>query len=477
MVRIVVRVEQGQANNTEFSFSGKFRIGRDPDCEVQIIADASISRCHSEVYIDNGHWWIKDANSTNGTFINGEKIDRMALTLSTSVRLGKGATRLSFVPDQETMQISSDNSLKEYIHRYFDDSNEESAGQHTLMIRRAFASVQTKQQRKYVKVIAVFLLLLMLTAGYAVYLHSENAKQKERAEAIFYNMKALEIDVASIQKVVADSRNEQGLKIVNKYRLQRKEMENNYEQLVRGIGVYNANLSEPDRLIYRIARIFGECEINMPTGFADEVKNYIRKWQSSDRLKRAVRHAYDNNYVPTISAAMLGQGLPPQFFYLALQESNFDNYTVGPKTYKGYAKGMWQFIPETAVKYGLRVGPLVDLARPDPSDERHDFRKATSAAARYLNFIYGTDAQASGLLVMSAYNWGEEKVVSLLRTMPANPKDRNFWRLLAKYRNKVPQETYDYVFYIASAAAIGENPRLFGFDFDNPLAYLERKSQ
>jgi hypothetical protein len=173
---------------------------------------------------------------------------------------------------------------------------------------------------------------------------------------------------------------------------------------------------------------------------------------------------------------MLAEGLPPQFFYLALQESNFDIYTVGPKTYKGYAKGMWQFVPETAIKYGLRVGPLVDLSRPDPGDERHNFEKATSAAARYLKFIYSTDAQASGLLVMSSYNWGEEKIVKLLRSMPANPKDRNFWRLLTSYRDKIPQETYDYVFYIVSAAVIGENPRLFGFKFDNPLATSEPRS-
>ena len=57
--------------------------------------------------------------------------------------------------------------------------------------------------------------------------------------------------------------------------------------------------------------------------------------------------------------------------------------------------------------------------------------------------------------------------------MPANPRDRNFWKLLSKHRDKIPQETYDYVFYIASAAVIGENPRLFGFDFDNPLANLQ----
>jgi hypothetical protein len=58
--------------------------------------------------------------------------------------------------------------------------------------------------------------------------------------------------------------------------------------------------------------------------------------------------------------------------------------------------------------------------------------------------------------------------------MPANPKDRNFWQLLTKYRDRIPQETYDYVFFIVSAAVIGENPRLFGFDFDNPLGHLEQ---
>ena len=41
-------------------------------------------------------------------------------------------------------------------------------------------------------------------------------------------------------------------------------------------------------------------------------------------------------------------------------------------------------------------------------------------------------------------------------------------RLLNKER--IPKQTYDYVFYIVSAAVIGENPRLFGFDFENPLA-------
>jgi hypothetical protein len=76
---------------------------------------------------------------------------------------------------------------------------------------------------------------------------------------------------------------------------------------------------------------------------------------------------------------------------------------------------------------------------------------------------------------MACYNWGENQVLPLVRSMPLNPKDRNFWQLLARHKDKIPKETYDYVFYIFSAAVIGENPRLFGFDFDNPLADLEHK--
>jgi len=136
---------------------------------------------------------------------------------------------------------------------------------------------------------------------------------------------------------------------------------------------------------------------------------------------------------------------------------------------------MWQFIPETGVKYGLRIGPLADFRRPDPLDDRHNWEKATVAASRYLKDIYSTDAQASGLLVVASYNWGEQKVIPIIRSMPANPRERNFWRLLKDHRDKLPKETYDYVFYIISAAVIGENPKLFGFQFDNPLAAAESR--
>lgn len=478
MYRIDVRIDRGQANSTHFSFSDTFHIGRDEDCDVQITGDPSVSRHHVEVNFHDDCWWLRDIDSTNGTYVDSQRINVVPLTTATKVRLGTGATLVSLIPHASQGEVvdNTSNSLTQYVQHYFGASNLEHAGQHTRMIRRAFEQVQVKQKRKYARIIAFVSMLFLVAGGYALYLHVETAKQRDRAEAIFYAMKSLELDIAGIQRIVTESQNEQGIQMINKYRGQRKEMEKNYDQFLGALGFYSSKLTEPERLILRVARIFGECEINMPAGFVTETQNYIKKWQSSDRLEKAVRTAREKGYREKISEALLSQGLPPQFFYLALQESNFDIYAVGPKTYKGHAKGMWQFIPETAIKYGLRVGPLVNLSRPDPVDERHNVEKSTNAAVRYLKFIYSTDAQASGLLVMSSYNWGEEKVVKLIRAMPANPKDRNFWRLLTSYRDKIPQETYDYVYYIVSAAVIGENPRLFGFRFDNPLAGAEQRS-
>jgi hypothetical protein len=134
---------------------------------------------------------------------------------------------------------------------------------------------------------------------------------------------------------------------------------------------------------------------------------------------------------------------------------------------------MWQFIPQTGSRFNLRIGPLAQQRVADADDDRHDWNKATVAAARYIKEIYTTEAEASGLLVMASYNWGEHRIIDRVKELPHNPRDRNFWKLIERFR--IPDETYNYVFSIVSAAVIGENPRAFGFNFDNPLkAALEQ---
>jgi hypothetical protein len=309
---------------------------------------------------------------------------------------------------------------------------------------------------------------LLLAGGYSIYQHIESNEQRLLAEEIFYNMKSLELQMAQLQASLDQTGDTSSMDKIEKYNVSRADMEANYDRFVNEMGFYS-DKDVTERLILKMARLFGECEINAPKEFVSEVKSYIRNWQSTKRYKRAIQRARENGYPKIIVSNMLDRHLPPQFFYLALQESDFNPKIVGPKTKYGYAKGIWQFIPSTALQYGLETGPLVELNQYDPRDERYDFEKATAAAAYYISEIYKTEAQASGLLVIASYNWGERNIRNLILKLPANPRERNFWKLLEASKTKLPNETYKYVFYIFSAAVIGEDPGQFGFNFKNPL--------
>lgn len=457
-----------------WQFTTPFRIGRVVECEVCVVEE-HVSRAHAQVSFENGQWFVQDLQSANGLYAGEERFERMPVTGGLTFRLGVEGPFVSLEVEAVKAALPQPPILSEplrspaptidtYVERYFKERPGETVGDHTRMVRRAFHEVQSKQRSKYTAAMAILGVALLAAGGYAYYLRQEATKQKAAAQDIFYAIKSLDVEIAALNSADA-----------TKYQQRRKDLTNSYDRFLATLHVYDPKMSEEDKLILRVARIFGECEIAMPPEFASEVKVYIKKWQSSSRYKNDVKLAREKGYDVKISREMLANNLPPQFVYLALQESNFDALISGPMTRMGIAKGMWQFIPQTAVKYGLKLGPLVDLPRPDPGDDRHNYEKETGAAIRYIKELYATDAQASGLLVMACYNWGEDFVLPLVRSMPANPRDRNFWKLLATYRSRLPQETYDYVFYIVSAAVIGENPRLFGFDFDNPLANLEQK--
>jgi membrane-bound lytic murein transglycosylase D len=473
-----VIVETPDLQVKRFEFTEPFRIGRIEQCEV-CVNDEHVSRIHAEVNFENGTWCVRDLASTNGLYSLGQPFEQTSIADSLTMRLGIEGPEVSFKvaqPAEKEESCSPDGDvIARYVEHYFGNSNEP-VGEHTMFVREAFAHVQTKQKRKYGFIVGALALCIVAAGGYAIYEHQQVKRQREVAEGLFYAMKSLEVDIARLENVARSTHDQQGMEEIRTYEKQRDDAERNYNQFLATLHVYNPKMTDQEKLVMRVARIFGECELDMPPDFVAEVSRYIKLWQSSGRFARAINVAQKNHYTSTISREFLAQGLPPQFFYVALQESDFDPYNSGPPTRMGIAKGMWQFIPETAVKYGLHLGPLVDLRRPDPGDDRHHYEKETVAAARYIKDLYDTDAQASGLLVMACYNWGEGSVLPLVRSMPLNPRERNFWQLLAHHRNKIPQQTYDYVFYIVSAAVIGENPRLFGFDFDNPLANLESEN-
>jgi membrane-bound lytic murein transglycosylase D len=122
------------------------------------------------------------------------------------------------------------------------------------------------------------------------------------------------------------------------------------------------------------------------------------------------------------------------------------------------AVGLWQFIPGTGARYGLRQDYYVD--------ERSSFEKATRASARYLKWL-ANRYDGNWELAMAAYNSGEGRVDSAI----ARSGYADFWEIYA--RGLLPQETRNYVPNILATIIIAKNPEKYGISAkpEPPLKY------
>ena len=143
--------------------------------------------------------------------------------------------------------------------------------------------------------------------------------------------------------------------------------------------------------------------------------HYLRTSTVRDALRRG------RKFLPEIVREFQKRRLPLELAYLPLVESIFKN-----RANSGHAKGMWQFTPQTAKEVGLRVGFMVD--------ERLNWRKATAAAADYLDQL-GTKFNYNWALALAAYNGGPNYMDENIRRQ----RTWNFWEL------RLRKETADYV--------------------------------
>ena len=87
-------VEIGPDEGKEFRLRGTMRIGRSEDSEITL-ADAQASRHHAAISPEPGGFTIQDLNSSNGTFVNGKRLDAPRL-LKDGDRLRLANTVLAF---------------------------------------------------------------------------------------------------------------------------------------------------------------------------------------------------------------------------------------------------------------------------------------------------------------------------------------------------------------------------------------------
>ena len=158
-------------------------------------------------------------------------------------------------------------------------------------------------------------------------------------------------------------------------------------------------------------------------------------------LKRSGR------YFPHIEKRLRDEGMPDDIKYLAVAESSLLHY-VG--SYAG-AKGTWQFMPETGVRFGLRKSAQFD--------DRYSFERSTEAALKYLKRLHGIFG--SWTLAMAAYNCGEGRVMESI-------KDQN---VREYYRLNLPLETERYIYRIAAIKLVLSNPKKYGYDLSPERVY------
>lgn len=153
-------------------------------------------------------------------------------------------------------------------------------------------------------------------------------------------------------------------------------------------------------------------------------------------LKRTAR------YFPHIEQLLRENDLPDDIKYLAVAESALRMHAGSPKG----ALGVWQLMPETAIKYGLVVNGSVD--------ERRNIYLSTPVALTYLKELYGRFGSWS--LSLAAYNMGEGGIEAEILEQGVSDY----------YRLYLPLETQRFVLRIMAIKRIIESPHNYGFRLD-----------
>jgi ABC transport system ATP-binding/permease protein len=78
---------QGHGADRLLTAGASYRIGRDPQADI-VLTDPRVSWQHAVVEENGGAWQLRDAGSTNGTFVNGQRVREVTITGSCAVRLG-----------------------------------------------------------------------------------------------------------------------------------------------------------------------------------------------------------------------------------------------------------------------------------------------------------------------------------------------------------------------------------------------------
>ncbi|TYT74785.1 lytic transglycosylase [Desulfobotulus mexicanus] len=239
-----------------------------------------------------------------------------------------------------------------------------------------------------------------------------------------------------------------------------------YAIIIRTESLTPEDLQQRDDIRLTIARRIQEVYFSQTMGIKGKqsaiqipdniyVQREIDRFTGQERAFFARSYRRSGIYMDMILEKIHAAGLPEELAWLPLIESGFQVKALS----SARALGLWQFIPSTGVRFGLKRDLLID--------ERMDPEKATDAAIAYLTELHRLFGDWP--TVLAAYNCGEGRVLRTIRSQNVNYLD-NFWDLYTK----LPRETAQYVPRFLATVHIIQNMEKYGFDpndLDTPPSF------
>jgi membrane-bound lytic murein transglycosylase D len=203
-----------------------------------------------------------------------------------------------------------------------------------------------------------------------------------------------------------------------------------------------------------VAKLENEIKSTLDFSFTPHplVQGFINYYQGRGRATMETGLRRSGQYTALARKIFREEGVPEDIVWLGQVESAWR------PTARSWAaaSGLWQFIPGTGSRFGLRQTAYID--------ERNSFEKATRASARYLKWLH--DRFGNWELAMGAYNTGEGNIDRAI----SRSGQRDFWAIYPY----IAQETRNYVPNILAVILIAKNPEKYGFrnvQKMTPLAY------
>lgn len=154
-----------------------------------------------------------------------------------------------------------------------------------------------------------------------------------------------------------------------------------------------------------------------------------------------------NRNFPILESRLKANGVPEDFKYLCIAESNMQGWAVS----KSGAVGYWQFLDGTATGYGLESNNQVD--------QRQDLERSTDAACKYLKQAY--QKFGNWTAAAASYNCG----MGGYQSQVAFQQTTNYYDL------HLPEETNKYIFRILSFKYLIEHAEELGFVVEDKEKY------